>query len=76
MSKVSDFQVMGEMATQNLDIRLFPTIVGAKFSKKGGEVEMGVNHTTIHDMVADKVYCVLLVMDKTQFDETKKLLEK
>ncbi len=72
MAQVSDFKVMGEMASQNLDIRMFPTVLRGQLTKKGGEITMGVNAQTLPDIAIGKVYCMLLVLDKTQFDETKK----
>lgn len=67
----NSFDVLKKMSQDNLDIRLFPDMVDAKtVGATNGTVTMGVNRDTILDLLQNKnLNCVLLVWDKSQFDQ-------
>jgi len=69
----SDFEVMQEMATRNLDIRSASTIIEIKTVKKGGAVTIGVDDQCLHDLVLnpDDYLLALYVVNKQQYHEIK-----
>lgn len=67
MSKKSDLLVMGEMASQNLDISCATTVVQFRTVKAGGHVTMGVNAQTIHNLAQDTHVAILYMVNREQF---------
>lgn len=68
----SDFDVMSEMASKNMGIRMTPHFVEAKLAKGGGHVTMGVDAAVIHDLVfSDKFGVALYIVDFEQFSKLK-----
>lgn len=68
----SDFDVMAEMASKNLGIRMTPHFVEAKLANGGGHVTMGVEAAVIHDLVfKDKWGLALYIVDFEQFNKLK-----
>jgi hypothetical protein len=70
----SDFDVMAEMSTKNMSIRMTPHFVEAKLANGGGHVTMGVDQEVIHDLVfKDKWGLALYIVDFEQFSKLKNL---
>jgi hypothetical protein len=70
----SDFDVMSEMASKNMNIRMTPHFVEAKLAKGGGHVTMGVDPTVIHDLTfGNKWGLALYIIDFEQFNKLKNL---
>jgi hypothetical protein len=69
----SDFEVMAEMSSKNMNIRMSPHFIEAKLAKGGGHVTMGVDAGIIHDLAfKDNWGLALYVVDYKQFIEIKK----
>ena len=68
----SDSDVIAEMSSKNMNIRMTPHFVEAKLAKGGGHVTMGVDQAVIHDLVfKDKWGLALYVVDFEQFIKLK-----
>lgn len=73
---MSDFEVFSEMASKEMDIACYPTLVEAKRTKKGGLITMGTHERCINEaasimMGSQSHYFVLYVVNKEQFDAIK-----
>lgn len=66
-NQLTDFEIMGYMSKQNMDIRMSPHFVETKTVKQGGIVTMGVDEKTVMDIFTDKVQPVLYCFDKETF---------
>lgn len=76
-ARVNNFDVLKQMATDNLDIRMSPggNIINMKKVKAGTEITIGVEGNVVTPiLVGDLVGCMLLY-NKKQFDEIKAKLE-
>lgn len=78
MSKKTDFEVMSQMAGSNQDIRMSGNFVSVQKVKQGGQVVMGIDDKTLHDLLQSvvdgqdqKYYVALYVVNKQQFDQIK-----
>ena len=72
----SDFDVMAEMASKNMNIRMSPHFVGANLANGGAHVTMGVDTSVLHDLLSDsggKWTLALYVIDFEQFYRLKNL---
>lgn len=76
MTKVNNFDVLKAMAEQNMDIRLCTTIVRMDYDHKvGTKVTVGVPGNVCFEVSEGKVNALLLLFNKKEFDDLKKLLE-
>lgn len=66
-------QVIDEMASKNLNVRMSPHFVKADFNKGNGYITMGVEGGIITEMAKDnnKYILALYVIDRQQFNELK-----
>ena len=81
--KINSFDVLKEMSSRNLDIRMSAAcdnLVNVRKVRAGGEVTIGVDQTTCTDfmnfaMGIKKHNAVLLIFNMDQFREIQKELE-
>lgn len=72
-NKKSDFEVMKQMADENMDIRVSPYFVSAKLAPGGGHLTMGVDAKVVHDLMNKEgdYLIALYIVNKEQFNEIK-----
>lgn len=66
-TKLTDFEIMGYMSREDMDIRMSPNFVETKTTKQGGVVTMGVDEQTVLDIFNDKIQPVLYCVNKKIF---------
>jgi len=76
MSKVSNFDVLNEMANRDMEIALCPDFVGGQSTKKGCHITMGAPSIIMNWATDGKHGLALLAFNKEQFDVLKKELEE
>lgn len=77
VKKVNNFEVLRLMAERNQDIRLCSTITEMTYNaKKGTKVVVGVPGNVCFEIESNRLQCVLLLFNMTQFNELKSELEK
>lgn len=73
----TDMQVIDEMASKNMDVKMSGNVLKADKRKYGGEITFGVDHETfgqiINQMATGKNthYVAMYVINKEQFDKIK-----
>ncbi|WP_419486997.1 hypothetical protein [Chryseobacterium bernardetii] len=61
------FDIMQFMADNNLDIRRFDTFVAGNKTKKGSELTMGADESTLLGLMNDKYIPVLFCVNAEQY---------
>jgi len=75
---MNDFEIMNEMSSKGMDIRMTGNIITADKVKQGGKITVGVDESTfnliINQMATNKTthYVALYVVNKAQYEEVKK----
>lgn len=72
----NDLEILGEMARQNLDIRMGVTVVEMKLVPQGGVISMGTDSNTAIQLMGmtpeqKDLRTVLLVFDHAQYEQVK-----
>lgn len=77
MAKLTDFEVLGQMAANNMDILSSTNLVNIQKVKAGGHVTIGVDGATAQMLMVDALkeeheyISVLYVVNKKQFFDIK-----
>jgi hypothetical protein len=73
----TDMQVIDEMASKNMDVKMTGNLLKADKRKHGGEITFGVDHETFNQIIAQMAtgetthYVAVYVINKEQFDKIK-----
>ena len=75
--KVSNFEVLGRMASENKDIMMAPDVTNMNYNQKmkGTVVSFGVPGNVIGGIFSGEKKAILLMWDMKQFNELKALME-
>jgi hypothetical protein len=73
----TDMQVIDEMASKNMDVKMTGNLLKADKRKYGGEISFGVDHETFGQIISQMAtgktthYVAVYVINKEQFDKIK-----
>lgn len=78
MKKIGNFEILGRMAAENMDIAMAPDVLNMKYSDKtkGTKVEFGVPGNVIGKIFGGETRAVCLMWDMKQFNELKAKMEQ
>ncbi len=77
MRKVGNFEVLGRMASENMDIMMCPDNLNMSYSEKskGTKVQFGAPGNIIAGIMSGDKKAVMLMWDMKQFRELKSRME-
>jgi len=75
MKRLSTFDVLDRMASDDKDIRVGTDVLSAKRVKAGTQVTMGIAGDAVSGLLSQKYVYWLLIFDKEQYDETRAVME-
>jgi hypothetical protein len=75
--KVGNFEILGRMASENMDIAMFPDVANMNYSQKSKatKVEFGCPGNIIGGIFSGDKKAIMLMWDMKQFRELKAKME-